>query len=215
MTTERHYASVQPRLYDIARGLMRVFFHLLTRVCVSLPESLPTRGPAILVVNHLSYFDGPLVVAVMPIRVRPLVAERLKRHIFRPILAVAGAIFVHRGLPDRTALRAVTEVLEDGGVLAIAIEGHRSPDGRMHAAKHGAAYLAARTGAPVIPGAIWGTEQIGPSLLRLRRAEIHLCIGAPIEIRERDVSRLDEPTRQIMSSIAAMLPERYRPQEWD
>jgi 1-acyl-sn-glycerol-3-phosphate acyltransferase len=210
----RHYPRVRPPLYDLTRGLMRLLFRLLTRVRITFLEPCPSRGPAIIVVNHLSFFDGPLVFAMLPIRVRPLVADRYRRHPVAPLLNLTGAIFVRRGQPDRAAMRAILELIEDGGCLAVAIEGTRSRDGRLQEGKNGVAYLAAKTGVPLIPAAVWGTERIRTSLWRLRRPEVHLCLGHPIEpaCGQLDVSRLDESTRRIMESIALMLPARYLPE---
>ena len=212
--TERYAPKLRPRLYDATRWLMRTLFRLLTRVHVGPLDSCPERGPAIVAVNHLSYFDGPLVFAMLPLRVRPLVAERYQRHPFGLLLRVAGAIFVHRGQPDRAAMRAILEVLEMGECVAVAIEGTRSRDGRLHEGNNGVAYMAAKTGAPLIPGAVWGTERISSSLRRLRRADVHLQLGAPIALGDGplDVSTLDAATRRIMESIAAMLPDAYLPE---
>jgi 1-acyl-sn-glycerol-3-phosphate acyltransferase len=212
--TGRHAPKLRPRLYDATRWVMRALFRLLTRVHVGPLETCPERGPAIVAVNHLSYFDGPLVFAMLPVRVRPLVADRFRRHPFGPLLAVTGAIFVHRGQPDRAAMRAILEVLEEGGCVAVAIEGARSRDGRLHEGKNGVAYVAAKTGAPLIPAAVWGTERIGACLRRLRRPEIHLQLGPPLALGSDplDVSTLDAATRRIMESIAAMLPASYLPE---
>ncbi|HEY0513095.1 MAG TPA: lysophospholipid acyltransferase family protein [Thermoanaerobaculia bacterium] len=213
-----HAPRLRPRLYDLLRGLMRALFHLFTRVHVTFLAGCPERGPAIVAVNHLSYFDGPLVFAMLPLRVRPLAADRYRRHPFGLLLAATGAIFVRRGQPDRAAVRATLEVLAEGGCLAVAVEGTRSRDGRLHEGKNGVAYLAARTGAPLIPAAVWGTERIGASLRRLRRPDVYLCLGAPIvldapslDVLSLDISRLDETTRGIVDAIAAMLPARYLP----
>lgn len=211
--TSRHYKRLNPVLYDMGRRLLRILFHALTDVHFTFVESVPTEGPAIIVVNHLSYLDGPLVYAMMPMRVRPMIAERFRRHAFTPLLDLTGPVYVQRGHPDRAAMRAAAEILEDGGTLAVAIEGKLSPDGRMQAGKNGVAYLAAKSGAPVIPTAIWGTEQVARALLRFRRAVVHLRLGAPLHFgtAEVDVARLDESTRAVVSTIALMLPERYRP----
>ncbi len=215
--TASHCKRVNPVLYDMGRRLMRILFHALTDVHFTFEESVPTAGPAIIVVNHLSYLDGPLVYAMVPIHVRPMVAERFRRHAFTPLLALTRPVYVQRGHPDRAAMRAAAEILEDGGTLAVAIEGKLSPDGRMQTGKNGVAYLAAKSGAPVIPAAIWGTEQVARALLRFRRAAVHLRLGAPLHFgtAEMDVSRLDESTRTVVSTIALMLPERYRPDAED
>jgi 1-acyl-sn-glycerol-3-phosphate acyltransferase len=206
--------KLHPWVYDATRWLIRALFRLLTRVHVEALESCPGRGPAIVAVNHLSFFDGPLVFAMLPLRIRPLVADRYRRHPFALLLAATGAIFVRRGQPDRAAMRAILEVVEDGGCVAVAIEGTRSRDGKLHEGKNGVAYLAAKTGAPLIPAAVWGTERIGACLRRLRRPDVHLRLGPPLApaAGPLDTSTLDATTGRIMASIAAMLPASYLPE---
>jgi 1-acyl-sn-glycerol-3-phosphate acyltransferase len=212
-------ASDQPRfrplLYDLVRGVIRCLFLTLSHPRVICPERCPPQGPAILAINHLSYFDGPMVLAMLPRRVRPMAADRLRRHFFfGPVMRATGAVFIRRGQLDRAAMRALLAVLEGGGCVAVAIEGTRSPDGKLQEGKNGVAYLAAKSGAPLIPAAVWGTEQIWPAWRRFRRTEVHLSLGSPITLASQslDVSTLNGTTRGIMSSIAALLPPRYLPE---
>lgn len=212
----RQYPKLRPLFYDLVRGVIRFLFLTLSHPRVSGLESCPRQGPAILATNHLSYFDGPMVLAMLPRRVRPMAADRLRRHIFfGPVMNATGAIFIRRGQMDRAAMRALLAVLEDGGCVAVAIEGTRSPDGKLQEGKNGVAYLAAKSGAPLIPAAVWGTEQIWPAWRRFRRAEVHLSLGTPIKLASQslDVSTLDGTTSGIMSSIAALLPPRYLPED--
>jgi len=214
--------SAQPRfrpfLYDLVRGVIRFLFLTLSHPRVICPERCPPQGPAILAINHLSYFDGPMVLAMLPRRVRPMAAERLRRHFFfGPVMNATGAVFIRRGQLDRAAMRALLAVLEGGGCVAVAIEGTRSPDGKLQEGKNGVAYLAAKSGAPLIPAAVWGTEGIWPAWRRFRRADVHLSLGSPITLASRslDVSTLDGATRGIMSSIASLLPPHYLPEDRD
>lgn len=212
----RHYPKLRPLFYDLVRGVIRFLFLTLSHPRVSGLEFCPRQGPAILATNHLSYFDGPMVLAMLPRRVRPMAADRLRRHFFfGPVMNATGAIFIRRGQMDRAAMRALLAVLEDGGCVAVAIEGTRSPDGKLQEGKNGVAYLAAKSGAPLIPAAVWGTEQIWPAWRRFRRAEVHLSLGPPLTLASQslDVSTLDGATRGIMGSIAALLPPRYLPED--
>jgi len=196
------------------RGVIRFLFLTLSHPQVTSLESFPPQGPAILAINHLSYFDGPMVLAMLPRRVRPMAADRLRRHFFfGPVMRATGAVFIRRGQMDRTAMRALLAILDGGGCVAVAIEGTRSRDGILREGKNGVAYLAAKSGAPLIPAAVWGTEKIWPAWCRLRRAEVHLSLGTPITLasQDLDVSTLDDATRSIMRSIAALLPARYLP----
>ena len=192
--------TLRPWLYDLVQGAIRFLFLTLCHPRVTSLESCPREGPAILAVNHLSYFDGPMVLAMLPRRVRPMAAERLQSHFFfGPVMVATGAVFIRRGQMDRAALRALLEVLEGGGCVAVAIEGTRSPDGKLRQGKNGVAYLAAKSGAPLIPAAVWGTEQIWPALRRFRRTEVHLSLGAPLTLATEslDVSTLDETAADV------------------
>lgn len=211
-------AGAQPRfrpwLYDLVRGVIRFLFLTLSHPRVIRPERWPAQGPAILAINHLSYFDGPMVLAMLPRRVRPMAADRLRRHFFfGPVMIASGAVFIHRDQMDRAAMRALLAVLEGGGCVAVAIEGTRSPDGKLREGKNGVAYLAAKSGVPLIPAAVWGTEQIWPAWRRFRRTEVHLSLGKPMRLGAQvlDVATLDETTRGIVAGIAALLPARYLP----
>ncbi len=211
----RYSPKLRPLLYDLVQGIIRFLFLTLSHPKTANLDACPRQGPAILAVNHLSYFDGPMVLAMLPRRVRPMAADRLRRHFFfGPVMIATGAIFIRRGQMDRAAMRALVEVIEEGGCVAVAIEGTRSPDGKLQEGKNGVAYLAAKTGAPLIPAAVWGTEGIWPAWKRFGRAEVHLSLGDPITLDSQalDVSTLDETTRVIMSRIAALLPARYLPE---
>jgi 1-acyl-sn-glycerol-3-phosphate acyltransferase len=98
--------------------------------------------------------------------------------------------------------------------LGIAPEGTRSLTGAMIPAKTGVAYLADKAGVPIIPVAIWGTEKAVAQLKRLRRPDIHVRFGKPLDLPKLErgdrEAALQRNTDLIMCSIARMLPEKYR-----
>ena len=114
------------------------------------------------------------------------------------------------GEVDRRALRKALAVLKDGGVLAMAPEGTCSDTGALQQGKEGTAYLAARTGAPLLPVVAYGQEKMFSTLLRGRRAEVHVIYGPPFALPSTPgrVSKrqLQEFTEQIMLGLAGMLP---------
>ncbi|MFM7406346.1 MAG: lysophospholipid acyltransferase family protein [Cuspidothrix sp.] len=124
-------------------------------------ENVPQSGSVIVVSNHASYFDPPIVSSC----VRRPVAYMAKEELFKvPVLAQAiklyGAYPVSRGSADRNAIRAALEFLENGWALGVFLEGTRTPDGRITDPKKGAALLAAKSQAPFLPVSLWGSEQI-------------------------------------------------------
>lgn len=201
--------------YRLIRAFLRLAFSILGRVHVQGLEKLPRRGRLILVTNHLHLFDPPLIMAVAPLRIIVLAAEKWER---RPPLSVLfkllNAVFVNRGTPDLAALRRIERVLQQGGVVGIAPEGTRSPTKALQHGKGGAALLASRTGATLVPIAVYGHERIGHELLRLRRAEIHVIVGDPFSLpapsRTNRRQQLQEMTTEIMVRLARLLPPAYR-----
>jgi len=206
--------SVRRRL--LLSGL-RGFFRAFTRCEVSGRENIPAAGPLLLVFNHLAYLDGPLVLAMMPFEVEGIgLSEVLRVPIIGQLLRLYGVIPVHRDEYDREVLRRALQVLDDGRILGLAPEARMSPTGSMERGRNGAAYLALRSGAPLLPMGIVGTESVYSTWRRLRRPRITLEIGAPFQLSgplargaERRV-QLEAGRREIMGRIAALLPASYR-----
>jgi 1-acyl-sn-glycerol-3-phosphate acyltransferase len=144
-------------------------------------ENVPQSDPLVVVSNHASYFDPPIVSNC----VRRPVAYMAKQELFEiPILAQAiklyGAYPVSRGSADRNAIRAALECLENGWAVGVFLQGTRTPDGRITDPKKGAALLAAKAQAPLLPVSLWGSEKIlvkGSSIPR----------AVPLTIRIGDV----------------------------
>jgi 1-acyl-sn-glycerol-3-phosphate acyltransferase len=180
-----------------ARLLRAVMMDNLTRPVIHLVASPEVRGaenlellhpPAIFVANHTSHVDTPLLLSVMPTRFRhrTIVAaaadhffdRRWKAHLWALALA---AIPIERQRVSRRSAELPAELVEQGWNLVIYPEGGRSPDGWFQAFRGGAAYLAARTGCPVVPVHIQGTFRILPrDGHRLRRSPTKVTFGMPM-----------------------------------
>ncbi len=124
-------------------------------------KKVPLDGPLIVVANHASNFDPPLLSNCM----RRPVSFMAKESLFEvPVLAPAirayGAYPVKRGSADRSAIRAALTQLENGWAVGIFLQGVRTPDGRVSSPKLGAALIAAKAQVPLLPVSLWGTEQI-------------------------------------------------------
>ena len=132
------------------------------------------------------------------------------------IIPTMNALFLDRFNMDVRALRLVIRRINQGELLAIAPEGTRSETGALIEAHQGTAYLAAKTGATVIPVALTGTEDrlVIENLRRLRRSRVTVRAGEPFTLPPLKGSQreqqLKEYTDEIMCRIAALLPERYR-----
>jgi len=204
-------------LYLLAELLMRV----LTRVKVTGMENIPEQGACILAGNHLGHADITLMLHLRRHVARDdvivVVAEKYRKYaLLRWAVKELGFTFIDRFNPDPRALREVLQRLEAGGILVISPEGTRSDTRALAEGRPGSVYLAAKTGAVVIPAAITGTEDIDLKrrLLRLRRLQINAKIGKPFRIPPLPKNGRDQflqtHTDEIMCRIAALLPPAYR-----
>lgn len=205
-------------IYSILRFIIRILMRLVARVEVDGMQNLPASGGYIVVANHLGRMDIPLVYDLLDRDdVILLVAEKYRKYgIVRWLVKKVDALWLERFSADLRALRNTLARLKAGGVLVIAPEGTRSPTGALLPGKAGAGYLAAKSGLPLLPVAVTGTEDalVKSQLKRFKRLRITVRIGtlfqAPaLEGRNREAA-LQEITDEIMCRIAALLPEAYR-----
>lgn len=180
-------------------------------------EYVPMAGPLILASNHLNNADPPMVALAVP-RHPTFMAkqEMIKWPIIGPAFRIFGAFPVRRGEADLAALRAATEVVNSGAMLVMFPEGTRSRTGGLTKGHPGTALVALRTGAPVLPVAIAGSEGIRWPWIFLRPLSVkHIKVAIGEPFRLPPVERINseaaaEATDVIMRRIAALLPERYR-----
>jgi len=135
-----------------SRSLLRLLFWLLTRLEVRGLENVPAGGPLLVAFNHLAHLDGPLVIASFP---RPAegiaLADLYRVPVTGQLLRFYGTIPVHRDQFDRQVIQRTLQVLAEGKVLALAPEARMSLTGALEEARQGIAYLALRSGTPVLP----------------------------------------------------------------
>lgn len=198
------------------RRILRFLFGALTNLDVRGLETFPQSGGCLVVVNHLSVLDGPLVYCMLPREdVSALVADKhLRNPLYRWVVEIVHGIWLNRENPGVESLRQARRFLKQGGVLGIAPEGTRSRYRTMMVAKMGAAYLADKSEAWIVPTAIYGTEQAMTAWLCLRRPKIVLHFGKPFRLpplsrSQRDLD-LHKNTDEMMCQIAALLPGQYR-----
>ncbi len=203
-----------PGFHRLASLVARLLLTGVARLHAQGLEHIPREQNFVGVVNHLSSFDPLAVMSVLPVRPLTLFAAIEHRHDFITGWALdrLGAIWIDRGEPGRAALRIALNELAHGTIFGIAPEGTRSRTGALLRGKTGAAYLATRANVPLLPAALWGTEQIKHNLRRFRRTTVHVQIGELFRLPEgrADAHQLEEHTDLIMRRIAALLPPEYR-----
>jgi 1-acyl-sn-glycerol-3-phosphate acyltransferase len=198
------------------RIILKIILFFTAKSSASGYENLPPEGPFIPVVNHMSVMDTVLLLAFAPPYRRAYMAGEKweKVPILGHLMRWTGAIFINRGEVDRMALKQIQAALDDGKVLGLAPEGTRSKDGRLARPKNGAAYLALRSKAPLVPLGVVNTNLYKDNLKRLRRTPLEIHAGPPIHLP--DIGRkprgkdLDAYSHYIMVHIANQLPERHR-----
>jgi 1-acyl-sn-glycerol-3-phosphate acyltransferase len=177
-------------------------------------EHFPASGPAILMINHIAFVDPIVVLACLPRNIVPMAKIEVYEY---PIVGIFPKLWevipVRRGEVDREALRRALEVLRAGEVILVAPEGTRHPS--LQEGKEGVAYLASRSGAPVIPVAVEGTRgfpAVNP--LRWLQPGAVVRLGPPIRFRATSErpgrEELRKMTDEAMYVLAAMLPEARR-----
>ena len=197
------------------RSVARLLVRLLVRLEVNGLENFPEQGKVLLVSNHLGDADMAIGVAITPRTAEYMVKSELNYFpILGAILRSYGVILVHRGQPDRRAIRAAMDALSEGRPLAIAPEGRESLTGALEEGTHGAAFLALKADAPILPVTFTGTENatLLGNIRRLRRTPMTVTIGKPFTLesgpnRKESIAR---GTEKIMHVLARQLPPEYR-----
>lgn len=183
--------------YRLARTLVTAVLKVLFFWRVEGREHIPPEGPVLLCCNHLSAWDPPVVGCAATRQVYFMAKRELWRiPVLRTVITALGAYPVDRDRVDISTVRRSLQILEQGGTLGLFPEGTRSRTGRLGPLRSGAAKLALRTGAAVVPMAI-----IGP--YRWFRP-LYVRIGKPLYFgRDSDPSR--EKVRAVRDEIARAL----------
>ena len=218
LTKDGHYThSDWDGKRKVLRFLLRTLaFNLLVNLKqVEGLEFVPNSGPGILLMNHIGWVDPIVLVYIVPRYIVPLAkVEAFDYPVIGIFPELWGSIPVQRGGFDRRAVQTSLEVLDQGEIILVAPEGTRNPE--LQPGKGGFAYLASRSGAPIIPVAIEGSP--GYPVIRYsrrwRESPITVKFGKPIVFHEKyaragrdDLKLLSD---EAMYYLASMLPENRR-----
>ena len=204
-------------MQTIVRFLIKIILRIIADISVEGYENLPQTGGFIIAANHLGRLEPALLYYFVDRKdvILP-VAEKYKDHwLYGPLVRSVGGFFINRFDADLQAIREVLKRLKNGGVFVIAPEGTRSKTEALLEARPGVAYFASKTGMPILPVAITGTEDrlVKENLRSFRRSKIHLRAGKTFTlepIKSSDEAGMEKATTEIMCRIGAMLPDNYR-----
>ena len=207
--------------FKIVRPMVEWALRAVIRLEIKDRENLPPEGAIIAAFNHLNLIDPPLhIISILPRDSIVMAKEELFFYwpipIFRFLMDVAEAYPVRRrgtAKERRMAIRYSEDVLAKGLVFGIYPEGTRSKSGCMKEAYTGCALIALKTGVPLIPVSIWGTEKL-KGIGWITRPKVTITFGKPFTlppVQGRPTEeKLRELTDYIMGKIATVLPPQYR-----
>ena len=196
------YAILKP----LTLALLRLGFGLRRRGT----EHVPAKGPVLLVANHASFLDPPLVGAALPRQLTFMAkAELFDVPLFGGLIRRLNARPLRREGGDAAALRMALRVLKEGGALLVFPEGTRGENGILGPAKPGAGMLAVLGGAPVIPVYIGGSGRAWPRGRRFPRpVNVTVTFGSPLPVtvggHESKRDDYEAVSRRMMAAIASL-----------
>ena len=200
--------------YRVVRLVIRVIGRLYLRTKVVGAERLKSDGAFIIASVHRSNLDAPLVNSRCPRIVRSLAKrEMFPGGIGTWVSAMLGSFPVQRGAGDRRSLTAAIDLLKRGEPLLVFPEGTRQTGNQVGEIFGGAAFLAARTGVPVLPVGIAGTEEaMPPKAKSLKRVRVSIVVGEPLLIpdggnKRPSASERNEFTAHLRSAMQAAMDE--------
>jgi 1-acyl-sn-glycerol-3-phosphate acyltransferase len=197
-------------LWAVVRSILRFVFILKLNVRLIGLENVPKEGAFIIASNHLSWMDVTLVPSFIKRKVVYMAKEELFYSKVGWLVRAMGAFPVKRGEADRQSLRAADTQLKAGKIFMIFPEGTRSKNHQLAQAHVGLGMIALRAGVPVVPVAVWGTENTFKKL----RPRVTVSYGKPVTLtpKGKKITRedIEEATTEVMRRIAAMMPPQYR-----
>ncbi len=219
MATTGYHIPLHIRLMRaVMRPVFRGLFHLLGSISIQGRENVPERGAYLIVINHISLYDPPFLLAFWPVLPEAAGAVDIWSRPGQNLLVrLYGGIPVHRSQYDRQVLERILSVLNSGRPLLIAPEGGRSHQPGMRRGLPGVAYLADQARVPVVPvGIVGATDEFMALALRGKRPKLEMRIGQPLLLPpiegHGDARRTARQANidLVMQHIAALLPLEYR-----
>jgi 1-acyl-sn-glycerol-3-phosphate acyltransferase len=197
-------------LYWISRFGVLTALKLKYRLHIHGREHIPLKGGAVIVANHSSYLDPPVMCSCIDSRIVHFMARdtlfksRFSRWYFRSVRVIP----IDRTRGDLGALRQAIATLKEGKVIGLFPEGTRSPDGQMREAKGGIGFLIAKGSVPVVPIYIDGTYKAFPKgASKLRPARLSVRVGKPITPEEIKAAM---PKKGDYAAVGALVMQRIQ-----
>lgn len=198
-------------LYAVVRAILATLCRWAFRVRVSGADRLPASGAYVLAPSHRSIMDILVCSTLTTRRLRFMAKVELFRvPVLGSFLGLMGSFPVERGAADRKAIRAGADVLAEGEVLVVYPEGTRSHGPQIVELQRGAAYLAVKAGAPIVPVGIGGTENILPSGAKIPKLhQVAIVVGDPIPSPTNDGTARRDDIRAVTDQLHTDLQQVF------
>ncbi len=200
----------------IINATFRFLFNLFYKFDKSELQKIPKTGPLLLITNHTSVFDGPLIyVFLQPCNVLAMAKKELWNNWFTKMVMNAwSSIPVDRLNMSRETMESCFTSLKENRILAIAPEGTRNKEGSLQEGKAGVAFIAYKAQVPIIPLITLGFNDLKKNVRKLKRTPLVIKVGPAFEIIKKS-GRLDATSRgelndEIMLRLASLLPENKK-----
>ena len=202
--------------FRLTNATIKILMSLMVKADLVQLKKVPSKGPLILVSNHINFIEIPMVFThLQPRPVTGFVkSETWDNPFMGRLFSLWGGIPIRRGEADVAALKKAMEMLACGYIVAVAPEGTRSNTGILLRGQPGVSLLALRSGAPLQPLAYYGSEGYREAFRHFRRTDFHVRVGNAFHLKPpagRITSEIrQEMTDEIMYQLALLLPEKYR-----
>ncbi len=201
------------------KRVMQPLAHRLWDLEIEGMEHIPKSGPALITPNHVAFIDSVFITTLMPRRTLAVgKADYMDSWKTKFLFPATGMIPIDRsgGSASQAALDTAAASLERGDLFLIYPEGTRTRTGYLHKGRTGAARLALRTGAPIIPVGLRGTDRIQPvdTVKPVINVPCEVRIGKPIDVsryrdRQDDRRVLRQITDEVMFEVAELSGQTY------
>ncbi len=193
-----------PLWYYFLWGLALIIFKVSFKIKIRGKGNIPSKGPAVLASNHLSYLDPIVLGLTTPRRMNFIAKEELfGNSLFRALITQLGAFPLKRERFDRARYKRALTVLREGGILTLFPEGTRAQHGKLGSLRRGAVRIALRADVPLIPILIAGTDSILPRGKKtIRFGKIRVQVGKPLVVTKLDKTQnLRRETDELLGSL--------------
>jgi 1-acyl-sn-glycerol-3-phosphate acyltransferase len=199
----------------VVNKIIKCITNLILKIDGADLAKVPQEGPLIAAANHVNFLDAPVIIThLYPRKTTGLVKKETWD---KPFLAFLFNLWegipIDRDIADFAAFKQAKQALKDKKILAVALEGTRSEDGRLIRGKPGISILASQTEAPIIPIAYWGHENFLRNIKHLKRTPMNIKVGKPFRLdfsgKTKSKELMQEAADAVMLEIKKLLPEKY------